>query len=89
MIFRYAPFRIILLVRGLFACGLIAASSLPAAQPADVPTSPASSTTVAPSGAITSGPLRICLTSAEPIHTIRWYCRACQPPCLRIFHRRC
>jgi acetyl esterase/lipase len=49
-----------MLARNLFAWGLIAASSLPVAQPADVPTSPASSTMVAPSGAITSsGPLSI------------------------------
>ena len=38
--FPYAPFRINLLARSLFACGLlIAASVLPAAQPAD-PTVP-------------------------------------------------
>lgn len=49
-----------MLARNLFAWGLIAASSLPVAHPADVPTSPASSTVVTPSGAITSsGPLSI------------------------------
>jgi hypothetical protein len=57
MVFQYAPLRINGLARSLFACGqLIAASALPMAHSAD---SPAPSTTVAPSGAITSGPLSI------------------------------
>jgi monoterpene epsilon-lactone hydrolase len=44
----------------LFACGLlIAASVLPAAQPAGPTVPPTPSTIVAPSGAITSGPLSI------------------------------
>jgi monoterpene epsilon-lactone hydrolase len=51
MVIRYAPFRLNLLVCGLFAC-LICSSALPA-QPA------ATSTTVAPSGAIASGPMSI------------------------------
>jgi acetyl esterase/lipase len=53
MVIRCAPLRLNRLVRGLFACGLITASALPAAQPA------APATTVAPSGAIASGPMSI------------------------------
>jgi len=60
MAFPYARFRINLLARSLFACGLlIAASVLPAAQPAGSTMPPTPSTIVAPSGAITSGPLSI------------------------------
>jgi epsilon-lactone hydrolase len=59
MSFRYAPFRINRLVCSLFAWSLLAVSSLPATQLTDAPTSSTSSTTVPPSGAITSGPLSI------------------------------
>ena len=59
MFFRYAPFRFNLLASGLFACSLPIAASLWAAQPTGAPTPPVPSTTVAPSGAITSGPLSI------------------------------
>jgi epsilon-lactone hydrolase len=60
MVLQNAPFRINLLARSLFACvPLFAASTVSAAQPAEALLPPASSTTVAPSGAITSGPLSI------------------------------